>query len=286
MLHKTPPSPGLLVGGHGRATDPLIWADMDDQTKAVIREIYDDTEDLEDPRDYMEGGLSQLEGLEGVEDLPLAGFEDGVNRLRFDQAAESESMEERSRLPVIQKVKSMFPVKSISEVTRMQEVRNILPIDDSVAMEAIRMWGLKNKLAMDSSEEGTEASLETDEIKDVVTKLESAEEVDGHSPVSELHNVMAQLKQEVELASVLNKKMYDENMKLKAMDTVLARHKKNIEALNEQKEMLMTMYNNPNDANEIVFESGPLLEKLPIESIKRISSLLPLHGLEEVRVSS
>merc|ERR1719430_1903453 len=98
-------------------------------------------------------------------------------------------------LPAIQKVKSMFPVKSINEVKRMQEVRSILPIDDSVAKEAIRMWGLKNKLTLDSSEEGTEASLETDEIKDVVTKL------------TKLERLEKQLRQEIELASALNKKM-------------------------------------------------------------------------------
>ena len=250
---------------------------MDDQTKAVIRELYDDTEDLDDPGDYMEGGLSQLEG---VEDLPLASFEGGVNRLSVDQAESME--EERSMLPAIQKVKNMFPVKSINEVKRMQEVRSILPIDDSVAKEAIRMWGLKNKLTLDSSEEGTEASLETYEIKDVVTKLESVEEVDSDSPDSKLHHVMVQLRREIELASALEKKIADENLKLKAMGTVLDRHKKNIRELTKKR--LDLMNEDPDDAPPFQNESE-MPEELPIASIQRISSLLPLQGLEEVRVS-
>merc|ERR1711974_239050 len=170
-------------------------------------------------------GAVSLESLESLEDLPFSGetlkvlgdlYDDPeVKKIAdsdtSDATVEAGDYEDAAEVDVgsldsMEEVESMTPVKSI------KEVKNITPIEEAVALAAIKQFRLKNQLGGNGDEAEEE---DEDEDEDVMERLkESEEEIEG------------ELEKEHGMEELLSEQIAKEDIKLSVLEKVKHEHAK------------------------------------------------------------
>merc|ERR1712212_744180 len=187
-------------------------------------------------------GAISLESLESLEDLPFSGetlkvlgdlYDDPeVKKIAdsdtSDETVEAGDYEDAAEVDVgsldsMEEVESMTPVKSIKEVKSIQEVKHITPIEEAVALAAIKKFRLKNQLGGN----GDEAEEEEDEDEDVMERLKDSEE-----------EIEEELEKEHGMEELLSEQIAKEDVKLSALEKVKHEHAKHAHELEEELDII------------------------------------------------
>merc|ERR1711974_58603 len=241
-------------------------------------------------------GAVSLESLESLEDLPFSGetlkvlgdlYDDPeVKKIAdsdtSDATVEAGDYEDAAEVDVgsldsMEEVESMTPVKSIKEVKSIQEVKHITPIEEAVALAAIKQFRLKNQLGGN----GDEAE-EEDEDEDVMERLkESEEEIEG------------ELEKEHGLEELLSEQIAKEDIKLSALEQVKHEHAKHareleeqLEEIKEEEQDIMSAGGNVRneESSEESYEVEEEVESMqPIKSLQEIESLRHIKDIQEIK---
>jgi len=242
-------------------------------------------------------GAVSLESLESLEDLPFSGetlkvlgdlYDDPEVKKIADSDTSDETVEagdyedaaevDAGSLDSMEEVESMTPVKSIKEVKSIQEVKHITPIEEAVALAAIKKFRLKNQLGGN----GDEAEEEEDEDEDVMERLkESEEEIEG------------ELEKEHGMEELLSEQIAKEDIKLSALEKVKHEHAKHARELEEQlkeikeeeQDIISAGGNVRNEeSSEESYEVEEEVESMqPIKSLQEIESLKHIKDIQEIK---
>merc|ERR1719430_1786010 len=181
-------------------------------------------------------------------------------------------------LDSMEEVESMTSVKSIKEVKSIQEVKHITPIEEAVALAAIKKFRLKNQLGGN----GDEAEEEEDEDEDVMERLKESEE-----------EIEEELEKEHGMEELLSDQIAKEDVKLSALEKVKHEHAKHaheleeqLEELKEQEQDIISAGGNvrEEESSEESYEVEEEVESMQaIKSIKEIESLKHIKDIQEIK---
>jgi len=204
------------------------------------------------------GGAGRPANDDPYEDLEYGGPEE--DDAEVDVGSLLDSMEE---------VESITPVKSIQEVKSIKEVKHITPIEEKVALDAIKKFRLHNQLGNGDVEE---------EVDEEV--LEAEEEIFQRE-----EEIKESLEKEHDLDEMVKER-------ISAMKTVRGKHKKHAHELEMEMEELEEMEEvisagGRAESSEGSFDDLDEMEEVEkmeaIKSLKEIKSMKHIKNIQEVK---
>jgi len=229
---------------------PISDQKLDEKTLAVIKSINDDPE------------VKKIVEYDNSDETVEAGDYEDAEEV---DVGSLDSMEE---------VESLTPVKSIKEVKSIQEVKHISPIEEAVALAAIKKFRLKNQLAAGN---GDEAEIEEEDDDEMERLKESEEEIEE------------ELEKEHGMEELLAQQIAKEDVKRSAMEKVKHQHEKHARELEEQLEEIRGREQDIISAGGNVRQSSEELneqateESYEADELKEVESLHPIKSLQEIK---
>merc|ERR1719430_2279953 len=237
------------------------------------------------------GGAKSLEGdseewssetKKAFKNVNLKGLFDDATLAAIDGAVESAEAkagdyEDAAEVDVgsldsMEEVESMMPVKSIKEVKSIREVKHITPIEEEVALAAIKKFRLQNQL-----ENGDEP--EDEDEDDFIRRLQESEE-----------EIEEELEREQGMNELLNQEMAKEDVKCSALAKVKAQHEERAHELErelddrrELEETIAAGGNVAEDSSEDSLEADQSDELEEVRSIKPIKSLKEIKSMKDIK---
>merc|ERR1712200_328802 len=186
--------------------------------------------------------------------------EDGDNGDDYDDGADTETKEfSTDDFDSMEEIESIMPVKSIKEVQSIKEVKHITPIEEAVALAAIKKFRLHNQLE-DENDESEPSPYTSDEDE---TGLSEAEEIE------------AEIEKEQEVEAILDDNIAKEDEKIEALKAVKKRHLEREEELQSELEEL---------GENLETELGEEVKSIkPIKNLEEVKSIEPIKSIQKVR---